>query len=245
MDNIPFSAGTCLSRTFVVWGKNLPAIVLLALVIQSPLIFYTVMVAYGDLSVKALQTYGLVSAVAQMILYPLVTGAIIYLVVQDLRGKRTGIGDSVSVGLSRLLPVLGVAIVTGLLIGVGFILCIVPGFIFMCMYWLAVPVAVMEEGSGVGGALARSKDLTFGSKASIFGVVFILVLLDIGVDYTLQKTLVGGTWTISSLRAYLIASSVIGVFLGSLTSVASAVGYHMIRSEKEGVDIEELAAVFR
>lgn len=244
METVPFTAGHCLNRTFSIWGKNLVPIALLSLVIQSPIIVFTVLFAYGDLTDKSIMTYGIASAVAGLILTPMVTGAIIYLVVQDLRGQRAGIGASVSVGLSRLFPVLGVAIVAGLLVGLGLVACIVPGIIMYCIYWLAVPVAVMETESGVGGALSRSKSLTDGYKSTIFGVIFLVALIQEGVGFGIEKVMLGDAWNISSFRTYLIVLVIVNVVLSSLGSVASAVGYHMIRSEREGVDIDELAAVF-
>jgi len=71
----------------------------------------------------------------------LVSGAVIYGVVQELRGRAFSVGDSIQIALRRLLPMLGVAICTAIAIGVGMVLLIVPGLILACMYFVSMPVS--------------------------------------------------------------------------------------------------------
>ena len=66
--------------------------------------------------------------------------------------------------------VVDVAFVTGVMVGIGFVLLVVPGLILACMFFVAVPVAVVER-PGVFEALARSGRLTRGHRVPILGVL--------------------------------------------------------------------------
>ena len=68
-----------------------------------------------------------------------------YGVFQYLRGKKAAMGNCLSVGLSRMFPVIGVAILSGLMIFGGLILLVIPGLIFMTMVYVAVPTAIVER----------------------------------------------------------------------------------------------------
>ena len=57
-----------------------------------------------------------------------------------------------------LLPLLGLAIVAGIGIAIGFVLIIIPGLILLTIWAVAAPVMVIEH-PGVFAALGRSRDL--------------------------------------------------------------------------------------
>ena len=63
----------------------------------------------------------------------------------------------------------------------GFFLLITPGVIVFCMLYVATQAAVLER-PGVRGALRRSRELTRGHRFEMFGLVFILGLLSLGVE---------------------------------------------------------------
>ena len=80
-----------------------------------------------------------------MVLIFVANGAIAYGVFQSLTGKTVTLGDCVRIGIQRLLPVIGVAIVTGFVVLIGYLMLFVPGIIFYVMFCTAVPVAVVDR----------------------------------------------------------------------------------------------------
>lgn len=68
-----------------------------------------------------------------------------------------------------IVPVLGVSVLTGLIVGVGFLLLIVPGLLFT--YWFALaPYILVDQKCGVIESLKRSKALVQGHAWEIFGL---------------------------------------------------------------------------
>jgi hypothetical protein len=181
--------------------------------------------------------YLLVETLIALVLPLIVTGALMYGVFQQLRGQPAGIASSLAVGLKRLLPVLGTAIVVAFLVGTGMFLLVIPGIILNCMLWVAVPAAVIE-GTGPIQSLKRSRVLTKGE----WGTIFLLLLVLGAISYAIGLGVafaMGG-----SEDAIEWATAAAFILLGTLTSVANAVGYHDLRLAKEGVGIEELVRVF-
>ena len=78
--------------------------------------------------------------------------------------------------LPKLLTVILASILVGLVAAVGFLLCIVPGVIFMLWFALAIQVIVIE-GQGVTASMARSKELVKGNMGKVFLVGLILFLI--------------------------------------------------------------------
>ena len=143
-----------------------------------------------------------------------------------------------------MLAVLGVAIVAGIILILGFIALIIPGFIVMTMFWVVVPVAVIER-QGVGSSLSRSRFLTYGHRWAIFGIVILLGLAQ-GLSQALAQTLLLPSipLRVQDLLPWLFGDLLITAFFAALAAVTVGVGYYLLRSEKEGADIKTIAAVF-
>ena len=62
---------------------------------------------------------------------------------------------------------LGAAILAGLTIGLGFILCIAPGIIF-AIWYVFVSQVVVVEGLKAEKAMSRSKELTSGYRGLVW-----------------------------------------------------------------------------
>ncbi len=242
-----FSVGYVLKTTFSVWLKNLVAFLLISFVVCIPMLiwvgFFLTKESFNSQDIDAYQT---VTSLVTWVLTPVATGAITYGVIQQLRGQSAGIGECLSRGLARLGPVLLVGLAAGFLIGLGTLACVVPGIVLMCMFYVAVPAAVMEPGIGVGGAMSRSRDLTEGLKSQVFGVVFVLGALNFGLAMVLVAVFLGGPGidSTSSLKSFFMATTLLNVVTISIAAVAAAVTYHAIRTDREGIDIDELAAIF-
>ena len=244
-----FAAGSALGRGFGIWLKNLPSFLILAAIGYAPSIIYAVTRDPQSLIEPTIGGRFLdlaLSTIGQSI----ATAGILYGVIQQLRGNHAGIGESLSVGIKRLLPVIGVGIVVGLAVGVGLLLLIVPGIILGCMLYVAVPVAVVEK-PGLGGSLKRSQELTSGYKVQIFGLFVVITLLTVAANFVLSKMMVPDVNSVTNLddflakvKTFLIAAAGLSLVMGSLGAAIQGVVYHDLRVAKEGIQTEDLARVF-
>ena len=73
---------------------------------------------------------------------------------------------------------LGASILLGLAIGIGFVLLIVPGVIFALMFMFTTFI-VIERELGPINAMNESNRLTRGHKWQLFGLVLLLVLINL------------------------------------------------------------------
>jgi uncharacterized membrane protein len=116
--------------------------------------------------------------------------------------ERLDVGDLLQVAFRKMLPVLGVSLLSSLGIALGFVLLIVPGIILSLMWGVAMPVCVAEN-LGVIDSLKRSAALTKGSKLQIFltwlllvavvlGIYLLVVLVAVGIGVAIFASLKGG-----------------------------------------------------
>src|SRR5262249_47687003 len=174
------------------------------------------------------------------------TAAITYGVVQQLRGQTASVGASIGIGMGRAFAVMGTAILAGLAIVVSTFALIVPGIIVACMLYVAVPVAVLER-ERWSGALSRSAHLTSGHRWSILGIAVVLGVISFAANKLLviiMESDLKHSATLAKVTVYFFIMTVLAAVLSGLQATASAVAYHDLRRSKEGVDVEQLAAVF-
>ncbi|MCG8425478.1 MAG: hypothetical protein MJE77_46970 [Proteobacteria bacterium] len=235
--------GNVIGRSFSVWFNNFVPFFILTTLVYSPLIIYTVVALEGDLSPSGLQTYSWVSSVGQFVLNFLATAALIYGVLQQLRGRHASIGDCIGVGLKRLVPVILVGITAWLCIGLGTLLLIIPGILLSLMFYVAVPAAVVER-RGIIGSLQRSHELTTGHKGTIFATWLVILLGAFGLSILVGLVVSSSIESISDLKYTVYLNLVTSILWGSFSAVVSAIIYHDLRNIKDGVDVEELVRVF-
>lgn len=222
----------------------LPALVMTYLFVQmglsSPEAFTS-----GAISTTALVTATLITSLIGVVIAVLVQGALTRATVVASQGGKVSLGDSLSTGLSVVLPLIGLAIVSAIGIMLGLVLLIVPGVILALMWSVAVPALVVER-VGVFEALGRSNTLTKGAKWKIFGLALIIF-----VAYWLLSIILGmiGLAGYGGATTGLSLGSVLGSIVLS-TLFNTAVGtiqpslYVELRQWKEGTDVQSLQQVF-
>jgi len=189
--------------------------------------------------------YWLLTIVFSAFLMAVVT----YGTVQDLRGRRAGLGEWVRNGLNVLPPAVVLMVVWNIIIGAGIILLVVPGVIFVLILWVVFPVMVMER-PGIVGSLRRSAFLTKDNRWRLLGLALVLAIVLGGLI-----ALTTGTFTHESggtVETFTLPFSGEGSVLGHATSgicgifwlVILGVTYYDLRMAKEGVDIGRTVAVF-
>ena len=229
-----FSIGGAISRSIGIWGRNLPFFFAVSLVAYVPML----------LIAPAVPTSGsgwglwLVGFLLSIMLSYVVTGLMTYSVLEQLRGKTPSAAQSISFGMSRAGPLLAAAIFTGILIAGAGLLLIIPGIILAVRWALVAPVVIAEKDVD---PRARSAELTAGHRWALFGLLF-LVGISSGVLGGLAGLVFGRA---SGLVSQLLGQVIPNALVLSFSAVLYGVIYYQLRSEKEGVDIEQLTAVFR
>jgi hypothetical protein len=242
-----FQIGRVISTSLAVLGRNLVPFLLLAVAIGIPYLVVQISLI-GSIDMAAVERtgqipdgfFGMMAIVfiIGMLTYVMTQAVIIYGTVQDLRGQKAGFGASLSHGFAVLPKVLIAAILATIAISIGLMLLVVPGVILILMWWVFVPVMVVE-GAGIGAGFGRSRALTSGHRWQILGllvIVFVAQML-IGLVVDLFAALAG------PLVGQIINAAVMFLFT-AFAGVLAAVGYYHLRAEKEGVIIEDIAKVF-
>ncbi len=181
------SAFGVMGRSLLILLRNFPVFVFLGLLLFTPVFVGSLIVGPGasihasrvavDDVVGAPHTElggKVVIGILTFLAYYLVAGGVSYGVRQTLQGRHVPLVEGVREGLRRLWLGLDAAFVTGLAVGIGFALLVVPGVWLACLTFVAVPVALLEE-RGVVESLRRSRDLTRGHRLPVF-VVFLATL---------------------------------------------------------------------
>jgi hypothetical protein len=162
-------------------------------------------------------------------------------------GRKPGIRRAYRVAWSHLGSAILAAFLSGLAVGAGFFLLIVPGIIVWLALSLANPVIVAEDAGGAE-SLSRSWALTKGYRGKIFvaGLVYFAVSMAITYGIQLPVILVSafvfaqGSAPIWFSIVSGLASVLGAVLPAPLLAIASCVIYYDARVRKEGFDLQRL-----
>lgn len=248
----PLSTGELLDRTFSLYRSHfglfigifaLPHLVVLAfqcvgVAFQSPgnqlsNIFSTFFWSMGALFLTVI-----VSAASQ--------AATVVAVSQVHLDRPASVMNSFSRVKGEIGGVIGLSMLVGLGVGVGFIALIVPGVLLALMWSLAVPVKILEN-KGATDAMSRSSDLTKGDRGRIFVIWLLFIVLSIGMSWLLQWPILiaaGASaramqrlaigWRVASLTATFISECLVG----PLATIAFSLVYYDERVRKEAFDLQ-------
>ena len=115
------------------------------------------------------------AVVALMVLLSVyIVGGMYHTAFKQLRGEPISTRDLFGAG-DRFLPLLGGAILVGLLVMLGFILCIIPAFVVAGALYFTLPL-VIERRLSAGEAIQASRDATRGDLF-MFVLFFLVVSL--------------------------------------------------------------------
>ncbi|HEX4096611.1 MAG TPA: hypothetical protein VHX64_07775 [Caulobacteraceae bacterium] len=246
-----FDIGRVMSRTFGVIGRNLVVFgvlsVALAGVPQGIARYFSQSSVLGTGGLNA----ALISVLAGLLSFigaNILQAAVIQGSISDLNGKRANLDDCIATGLKFMLPVIGISILTAFALAAGFILLIVPGLMMAVAWCVNVPVVVVER-KGVFEAFGRSADLTRGHRWAIFGLMVIYGLVVWIVDAVAMASTAGFSLAGMARAASFNGTEwVVLTVLQIIQSLIAAAGvasiYYELRSTKDGIGPESLAAVF-
>jgi len=186
----------------------------------------------------------LLLGVAGYIATQLATAAAFRIIGATYLGEDVDWRESLRFARTRLWSLLGLSILMAIVIGLGFLLCIVPGVYLYGAYAVAVPVLLVEDVRGTR-ALKRSKSLVQGRWWSVAAVIFLGMLMGSIVSNVLSGVVnlgIGATGDdVATVIGNTIASVVAAAIVTPFTAAVTMVVYFDLRVRKEGFDVELLA----
>ena len=177
---------------------------------------------------------GLVAALAGLLMYLVLTGAITRAVAAEVAGEDPSLEQSYRFGFHRLGSVLLVSVLVGLATIAGLILFIIPGI------WIGVRLAVSVEALVVEGrrgtqAMGRSWALVGGHWWHAFGALVVAGLLTGVVNALIATPFNNTSWFVQAVAAAI--ATVITLPYGVLVGVLL---YLDLRARKETLTLERL-----
>ena len=229
-----FSVGSAISRSLSIWSKNIVFFVAVSFAAYVPM-FVLAPVTPTSLSAWGLWFLGIVIS---SILGYIVQGLVTYSVLEQLRGRSPSAAESISRGWAKAGPLFAAAFITGILLFGAALALFIPAIILAVRWALLAPVVVAE---GAVDPRARSAELTAGHRWGIFGLMLIFLLGSAVLGAIFGAIFGRRTGILSTLMGQIVPSAL----ALSVSAVVYSVMYYQLRSEKEGVDIEQLTSVFR
>ncbi len=249
----PLSTGELLDRTFFLYRTNF------ALFIGIFALPHLVVLAYQCVGLtlqnsrpqltRALFTmvWGLGTLLLTSIVSAASQAATVVAVSQVHLERPTSIADSFSRVKGEIAGVVGLSILMGMCVGLGFILLIVPGILLALSWSVAVPVKVLEE-KRASEAMSRSSELTKGDRGRIFVIWFLFLVASVGVSVLLHWPIqiAAGARSIFAVQrmstalqvASLMANFVSECLVGPLATIAFSLVYYDERVRKEAFDLQ-------
>jgi hypothetical protein len=173
---------------------------------------------------------------------------VLYGAFQVMRGRPVDLGESARIGLRRFFPVVGIALCVPILCVLAMLLFIVPGIILNLMWFVAMPVCVVEQ-LGPFRSMGRSRQLTKGHRWKILGLQLTIIIPALIIGGLVGAIMVG-TGGFLAVAAALsstlgqVANLIWSAIWTAFYAIVIVVAYHDLRVAKEGIDTEQIAAVF-
>jgi hypothetical protein len=186
-----------------------------------------------------------------IVLHTLSQAMVLHGAFQVMRDRPFNLAESARIGLHRFFPIIGLGISVAILCWLASILFLIPGIILYVMWFVATPACVVEQ-LGPFRSMGRSRALTKGHRWKIFGMQLVILIPAFvigGIITGILLATVGGGGFLAVAQAF---SSTLGRVVNliwnavwsAFYAITIVVTYHDLRVAKEGIDTEQIAAVF-
>jgi hypothetical protein len=246
----PMGIGEILSTAFQLYRQHWQTLLAIAAVVVVP--FTLLEYLLGDLvrgqgeetangvvvetATWAVGIAGLMTALAGLLMFLVLTGAITRAVAAEVAGEDPGVEQSYRFGFVRLWSVLLVRVLVGLATLGGLILLVIPGIYIGVRLAVSIEALVVEGRRGTQ-AMGRSWGLVGGHWWHAFATLLVAWLL-IGVVNAVITAPFGGLgWFVQAVAA--AVATVVTLPYGVLVGVLL---YLDLRARREGLTLEALRA---
>ena len=258
------TVGQILDRTFRLYKQNFARFLAIVAIIHVPCNLLMTLFAlffspqFGPGRSAPPTNEELVGIFAASIMFLVVAVVFAIIAAQLSQGALTSsvsgsyLGNDVTVGQAyrrawpRLISLIAAAVLVSLAVGIGSLLCIVPGVILALWFALTIPVIIVE-GKPAVRAMSRSRQLVSGNLGRTFGLGLVMFLIAAVISSTLSVLGLGASMLVpqSNLMARQIIQQVFqlvgGVIVGPLAPIAYILLYYDLRIRKEAFDLAMLA----
>jgi uncharacterized membrane protein len=179
---------------------------------------------------------GLVAALAGVVMFLVLTGAITRAVAAEVAGEDPSLEQSYRFGFHRFWSVLLVSVLVGLATVAGLILFIIPGIYIGVRLAVSIEALVVEGRRGTQ-AMGRSWELVGGHWWHAFGTLLVAALLTGLVNALITLPFSGTSWFVQAVVA--AVATVVTLPYGVLVGVLL---YLDLRARKESLTMDALRA---
>jgi hypothetical protein len=246
----PMGIGEILSTAFQLYQRHWRTLLAIAAVVVVPFTLLQYLlgdqvrtrgeeVANGvviETATWAVGIAGLVAALAGVVMFLVLTGAITRAVAAEVAGEDPGVEQSYRFGFHRFWSVLLVSVLVGLAIIGGLILFIIPGIYIGVRLAVSIEALVVEGRRGTE-AMGRSWELVGGHWWHAFFTLLVAGLLTGVVNAVITAPFGNAGWFVQAIAA--AVATVITLPYGVLVGVLL---YLDLRARKENLNIERLRA---
>lgn len=153
----------------------------------------------------------------------LANGGLVVLVTALRNGSTMRLGELLSGPRDGFVRLTVAYVLLSLVLGLGFVLLVVPGLIALTFLWVAWPLVVLEEASGID-AMKRSVAIVDGSKLKITGIILVLVGIYIGLGIV-QASFAGALGPTIGIAL----GALVGIIVNSLALTLVTLSYHRFK----------------
>jgi hypothetical protein len=242
----PLSLGEVLDVSFGIYRSRFAALLLIAVACRLIPILLSVYLEVTELSVIQLWLR-LLGTLVSLVLVAVGVAASTFVVSDAYLGEETSARAAFSRAMPLIWNLVGISLLTSLVVGLGLVLLIIPGFILLGGFVLSPVVAVIEQPPRSRDAMARSWQLSIGFKGKLLLTLLVAFLLLLVPTFALGSigAFLGVTGNPSTGLVFLVVPLVLQVFVYPFVYVVQTVLYYDLRVRKEGFDLEVLATAMQ
>jgi len=243
---IPLGVGMLIADSFSVLFRHFFPIILIAFVptllgvlVSGSLVGFEVAIGLEE----AAEPSGLelATSLVDMIVYSVTTAFLVQLAYDAKLQRRIRMSRYIAPALRAIVPIIVLGFAVSLMAGIAAIALILPGLWVYAVFSVMEP-AVVIEGTGFKG-LRRSAELTKEYRWPILGAL-IPIFVCMALLFAGAFFVVGLLGTSNHIALSVVLFSVIAAAGSSLLSIFVSLLYARLREIKEGIGVDEIAAVF-
>jgi hypothetical protein len=225
----PRTPGEIWSEAFRIYRENAANLLLIVAFVVVPLTFVSAVIVQAGTTIVGL----LVGAAIGIIIWAVLQAAILRGAAQATIGDPVDIEASYRWGLARFGSVLLVALLVGIVVAVGFLLLIIPGFIFLVFLSVSEPALIVENRRGTE-AMSRSWNLVRGQFWHALVVILVAAIIT-GVIGGILSAIGGDNWFVAW-----IFTAIAQIITAPFTALVTVLLYLDLRARSEALTAERL-----
>ena len=184
-----------------------------------------------------------------LVLGALGTAASTFVVSEYYLGRSVGTRAALRHAREYLGRLVALTFATGLIVGVGFVFFLVPGFILFSGLIVATPALVIENIATASDAMRRSWELSRGHRRKLLAaymLAFLILLVPtLAIEWVAATMgMEGNVLTLTGI-ALRLSSALLNILIYPFVYVLTTILYYDLRVRKEGFDLEMLAATLK